>query len=106
MKRARQCHWLLQFGEQFEGMGDMRLRLIFEKALIAGLTKAGGCVHDVFCIGRERDTAVAGEIEPVWWRPFRRIVGTDLQVNQILLTFIILSHCRQRFPIDAFFVNT
>ena len=46
-------------------MSDVRLRLIFEKALVPALAETGGRVHDKFRIRRERDAAVAGEIEPM-----------------------------------------
>jgi hypothetical protein len=41
----------------------VRLRLTFEKALVTALAETGGRVHNKFGIGRERDAAVAGEIE-------------------------------------------
>ena len=46
-------------------MGDVRLRLAFEKSLVPALAEAGGRVHHKFRIGGERDAAVAGEIEPM-----------------------------------------
>ena len=57
----------MQFGEQFQRMSDVRLRLVFEKALVPALAETGGRVHHKFSIGRERDAAVAGEIEPMRW---------------------------------------
>ena len=34
-----------------------------------------------------------------------RIVGADLQMNQVMLTPVMLGHRRERFPIHAFFIN-
>ena len=66
-------------------MGDVRLRLAFEKALVPALAETGGRVHDKFGIGRERDAPVAGEIEPMGRLPlFALVIGADLQVNQII----------------------
>ena len=40
------------------------------------------------------------------WLPVRiGFVGSDLQVNQIRFAFVMVRHCRKRFPINALFIN-
>ncbi len=76
-------------------MGDMGLRLGLEKALVTALAETGGRVHDKFGVSRERDAAVASEIEAVERFPFfALVVGADLQMNQMLLAVIMPRHCR------------
>jgi len=84
----------------------MRLRLAFEKALVAALAQAGGGVHDEFGIGGKGYAAVAGQIEAVRRRPLLGlIVGADLQMNQLMLALVMARHGGERFPINALFIH-
>ena len=63
-------------------MGDVDLRLAFEKALITALAETRGGVHDKLGVGRIRNAAVAGQVVTVVRPPLRVCVGVaDLQVN-------------------------
>src|SRR6266571_7223557 len=40
------------------------------------------------------------------WRPgCVRVVGADLQVNQVVLAAVVPSHCCESFPIHALLIN-
>jgi hypothetical protein len=43
----------------------------------------------------------------MFWLPFLiQFTGLDLQPNQICCALVSPGHSRQRFPIDAFLINT
>ena len=87
-------------------MSDVRLRLALEKSLVASLTETRGSIHDEFGIRHERDAAVAGEVETMRRLPLDwRVLGADLQMNQVVFAVVMPSHRGERFPIDTFFVN-
>jgi hypothetical protein len=82
------------------------LRLAFEKSFVASLSKTRCGVHNEFGIRHKWNAAVAGQIKIIRRRPLDlRVIGTDLQMNQIMFAFVMSGHCRERFPIHAFFVN-
>ena len=87
-------------------MGDVGLRLTFEKAFVAALTEIRGRIHHKFGIGGKRNGAVAGQIKPMQRFPVCvGIIGSDFKMNQILSTLVVFGHRRKRFPIDAFLIN-
>jgi hypothetical protein len=95
----------LQFGQQFQAVGNVCLRLAFEKTFVSALSKTRGRIHDKFRIGRKWNATVAGEIKPVRRLPF--VVGfirSDFELDQIIFPMVMFRHCRERFPIDAFFI--
>jgi len=93
IERAQKRHRLTQFGEQFQRMSDVGLRLALEKTLVTALAETGSRVHDKFCVSREWDAAVAGEIEAMERFPFfALVVGADLQMNQMLVAAIMMRH--------------
>ena len=103
-KTSGQRDGLLQFKKQFERVGNMRLRLAFEKSFVAALAETLGSIHNEFGIGHKRDAAVAGQIETMRRRPVRdaRSSGRICKMNQIMLASIMLRHRRKRFPIHPF----
>jgi hypothetical protein len=57
-------------------MGDVRLRLALEEALVAALAETRRGVHDELGVGREWNAAVAGEVVAMEWNPVRvRVIG-------------------------------
>ena len=79
---------------------------LLKKPFVAALAETRGGVHDELGVGRERDAAVAGQVVAMRRRPLRvGVVGADLQMNQVVLATVVPRHRRERFPIDAFFVN-
>ena len=59
---VEQGHGSAQFKEHFERVGNMRLRLAFEKTFVAALAQTRGGVHDELGVGGERNTAVASKV--------------------------------------------
>src|SRR5205807_1803054 len=106
LERSKQRNGAFQLEEHFERVGDVGLRLVFEKAFVAALAKAAGGVHDELGVGHEWDASVAGEVEAMRWRPVCVcIIRADLQVNQVVLAAVVPSHRGKGFPIDALFIN-
>ena len=104
--RVEQRHGTVQFKEHFERVRDVGLRLAFEKTFIPALAETRGGVHDELGVGRERNTAVAGQVVAIRRRPLRiGVICADLQMNQIVFAPVVTCHCRECFPINAFFVN-
>src|SRR6266576_3879507 len=60
-----------QFKKQFQRVGDVRLRLAFEKAFVAALAETCCGFHDELGVGGERDAAVASQVVTVRRRPLR-----------------------------------
>ena len=87
-------------------MRDVGLCLAFEKAFVPALAETRGGVHDELGVGGKWNTAVAGQVVAIRWRPLRiGVVCADLQMNQIVFAAVVTRHCRERFPINALFVN-
>lgn len=87
-------------------MGDVRLRLTFEKPFVPALAKTRGSIDNEFGVGCEWDAAVTGQIETGHRFPLRiRVGGADLQMNQIVLATVMFRHCGQCFPIDTLFID-
>ena len=80
-------------------MGDVRLRLAFEKAFVPALAETRGRVHDELGVGGERDAAVAGQIEAMRRRPLCiGVVRADLQMNQIVFAAVMIAPSPRAFP--------
>ena len=104
--RSEQCYGAVQFKEHFERVRNVGLCLAFEKTFVAALAETRRGVHDELCVGGKRNAAVAGQVVAIWWRPLRvGIICADLQMNQIMFAFVVSRHRRERFPINALFVN-
>jgi hypothetical protein len=51
------------FGEHFQRMNDMGLRVALKKSFVTALAETGCRVHNQVGVGRKWDCAVASEIE-------------------------------------------
>jgi hypothetical protein len=64
-----QSHVGADLAQRFQGVGDTDLRLVSEKALVAGVAETGSGIDDCLCEGIIGDTPVGSEIVGVAWSP-------------------------------------
>src|SRR5438128_4795461 len=105
-KSAGQGDRPTQFKKQFEGVGNVGLRLAFEESLVTALTETGGGVHDKLGVGAEGNVAVPSEVEAMRRAgPARRRIGAYFELNQVVDPTVMRRHRLERFPIHTFFVD-
>ena len=104
-KSAGQGDRPTQFKKQFEGVGNVGLRLAFEESLVTALTETGSGVHDKLGVGAEGNVAVPSEVEAMRRAELaRRRGGAYFELNQVVDPTVMRRHRLERFPVHTLFI--